>query len=393
MNQEIVRRISEPQVLFNNNKTNPSSIYIKGQLKFEGYKTINLHCFVDTGSSLCLASKHVIPPEHWEQAPRPIHATIADGSTIAINTVCKNLDIKLGNENFHIPTIYMQETGIDFLLGNNFCLTYGPFIQEIDKIIFHKKTDTTTIKVELLKVRKAFQVGRPGYLEFMKKDSKNSQPPPVNITPEKINIFKDGGVRATKEKDFIFNLKKLDMIKNLLHEVSSENPLDPDKTKQWMQASIKLFDPNDYKKGMKEKAMRYSPMDRQEFSVQIAELLRMKVIRPSNSPFQSPAFLVNNEAEKRRGKKRMVINYMRLNTLTIGDAHNLPNKDEALTVIRGKKWFSSFDCKSGFWQVLLDEDSKPLTSFTCPGGQYEWNVVPFGLKQAPSIFQRHAKRI
>lgn len=130
-------------------------------------------------------------------------------------------------------------------------------------------------------------------------------------------------------------------------------------------------------------------MDREEFGKQIQELLELKVIKPSKSPHMSPAFLVENEAERRRGKKRMVVNYKAINQATVGDSHNLPNKDELLSLIRGKKIFSSFDCKSGFWQVLLDEESQLLTAFTCPQGHYQWNVVPFGLKQAPSIFQRH----
>ncbi|GKG15028.1 Orf y, partial [Tanacetum coccineum] len=103
----------------------------------------------------------------------------------------------------------------------------------------------------------------------------------------------------------------------------------------------------------------------------------------------SPTFLVENEAEKRREKKRMVVNYKKINEATIGDSHNLPNMQELLTLLRGKNIFSSFDGKSGFWQVLLDEQSQLLTVFTCPNGHFQWKVVPFGLKQAPSIFQRH----
>ena len=82
----------------------------------------------------------------------------------------------------------------------------------------------------------------------------------------------------------------------------------------------------------------------------------------------------------------MFVNYKAINRATIGDSHNLPNKDGLLTFIRGKTIFSSFDCKSGFWQVLLDTESQLLTAFTCPQGHYQWTVLPFGLKQAPSIF-------
>ncbi|KAG6742032.1 hypothetical protein POTOM_055316 [Populus tomentosa] len=135
--------------------------------------------------------------------------------------------------------------------------------------------------------------------------------------------------------------------------------------------------------------MQYTAPDRDEFAKQIQELLDANLIEPSKSPHFSPAFLVNKHSEQKRGKRRMVINYKKLNDHTIGDGYLLPRKDELLDQIRGKKLFSSFDCKSGFWQVLLDDSSQSLTAFTCPQGHFQWKVMPFGLKQAPSIFQRH----
>jgi len=226
------------------------------------------------------------------------------------------------------------------------------------------------------KVTKAFQVGKPGFLESMKKDSKIKQIPGTNITQEVIK----------PDERYFLEIQKYQKIEDLLEKVCSENPIDPEKSKNWMKASIKLIDP---KVIIRVKPMKYSPQDREEFSKQIKELLDLKLIIPSKSPHMSPAFLVENEAEKRRGKKRMVVNYKAVNNATIGDSHNLPCMQELLTLLRGKNIFSTFDCKSGFWQVLLDEESQLLTAFTCPDGHYQWKVVPFGLKQAPSIFQRH----
>ena len=44
--------------------------------------------------------------------------------------------------------------------------------------------------------------------------------------------------------------------------------------------------------------------------------------------------------------------------------------------------------KSGLWQIQINEKDIYKTAFTIPFGQYEWNVMPFDMKNAPSKFQR-----
>ena len=67
----------------------------------------------------------------------------------------------------------------------------------------------------------------------------------------------------------------------------------------------------------------------------------------------------------------------------------LPRIDDTLDCLHSAKWFSTLDLKSGYWQVELEEDVKPLTAFTMgPLGFWECERMPFGLTNAPATFQR-----
>ena len=108
------------------------------------------------------------------------------------------------------------------------------------------------------------------------------------------------------------------------------------------------------------------------------------IVVPSKSPYNSPLLLV----PKKDSSWRLVIDYRRLNSHTIPDRMPMPVISEVLTQLGGAKVFTSLDLLSGYHQVPLEEDSKPLTAFSTHNEHYHFNVMPFGLTSAPLTFIR-----
>ena len=86
---------------------------------------------------------------------------------------------------------------------------------------------------------------------------------------------------------------------------------------------------------------------------------------------------------------RFCIDLRELNNWTIKDAYSLPCIDAILDSLQGSQWFFSLKLKSGYWQVKMDEESKPLTAFNIGSfGFYKCDRMPFGLISVPATFQQ-----
>ena len=72
----------------------------------------------------------------------------------------------------------------------------------------------------------------------------------------------------------------------------------------------------------------------------------------------------------------------------MGDAYPLPNIADLLDQLGGAIYFSVFDIASEFHQIKMAPEDKWKTAFSTPGGHYEFNRMPMGLKNAPTTFQR-----
>ena len=129
---------------------------------------------------------------------------------------------------------------------------------------------------------------------------------------------------------------------------------------------------------------RIPPAKREEVRQLLKEMLDQDVIKPTISPWASPVVIV----KKKDGSPRFCVDYRKVNTVTRKDAYPLPRVDDTLDTLAGSKWFSTLDLLSGYWQVEVRPEDREKTAFCTPDGLFEFNVMPFGLCNAPATFQR-----
>ncbi|KAE8218034.1 hypothetical protein CF319_g8009 [Tilletia indica] len=128
---------------------------------------------------------------------------------------------------------------------------------------------------------------------------------------------------------------------------------------------------------------RASPEKQRAMDAAIDQLLEWDIIEPSTSPVSFPVLMV-----RQYNKWRFCIDYRQLNTHTIPDAYPLPTTDSIFNSLAGKRIYSSLDAIRGYHQLEVRERDRWKTAFTCHRGLFQYKTIPFGLRNAPAVFQR-----
>ena len=142
------------------------------------------------------------------------------------------------------------------------------------------------------------------------------------------------------------------------------------------------------------KQRRRSVKDTNTLIACVREMEAAGLIVKSESPWSSQAVLVK---KVRDGvvldEKRPCWDYRWVNPLIVRDAYALPLPEDMFDKLQGHRVFSKMDLTKGFWQIPLEEASRKILAMDTPLGLYEPTCLPFGMVNAPAVFQREMQRV
>jgi hypothetical protein len=138
---------------------------------------------------------------------------------------------------------------------------------------------------------------------------------------------------------------------------------------------------------IRQRPYRHSPKDNEIIEKQIKEMIAGNIIEKSTSQYASPVLLV---AKGGTTEKRLVIDYRKINELTIPVHFPLPILPEILDKLADKQpvLYSQLDLRHGYYQQKMADDSKQYTAFITGSGIYQFNRCAQGLRNSPSFFGR-----
>ena len=192
-------------------------------------------------------------------------------------------------------------------------------------------------------------------------------------------------------------LSNSEILQNIDHKVAHLEPSQQEQMKELMWQYYDLF-PDVPKrtsaaiydvdignaKPIKQHHYRMNPEKNKLAEQEIEYMLENGIIQPSQSPWSSPCVLV----PKPNGSIRFCTDYRKVNDISKSDVYPIPRIDDCIDKMGKAKYLTKIDLLKGYWCVPLTERAREISAFATPSGLYEYNVLPFGMKNAPATFQR-----
>jgi len=142
-----------------------------------------------------------------------------------------------------------------------------------------------------------------------------------------------------------------------------------------------------------QKPYRLPYSQKAEIAKQVEQMEQDGIIVPSDSPWNVPLLVIPKKEDISGTKKyRVVVDFRKLNNVTVGDVFPTPNVTQILDQLGKAKNFSCIDLASGYHKIPLHPKDQEKTGFSTDQGHFEFQRMCFGLKGRPATIQRLMNR-
>lgn len=141
---------------------------------------------------------------------------------------------------------------------------------------------------------------------------------------------------------------------------------------------------------IKQHPYRVNPKKREIMRKEVQYMLDNDLIEPSESPWSSPCVLVPKTGQD---SFRFCTDYRKVNMVTRADAYPIPRIDDCIDNVGNANFITKIDLLKGYWQVELSERARAISAFVTMDGLYQYKVLPFGMKNSGSSFQRLMNKV
>ncbi|HXB10376.1 MAG TPA: reverse transcriptase family protein, partial [Bacteroidia bacterium] len=351
--------------------------------------TMTLNALCDTGADVTIISKDLVQSLEmpWRLRPTPLHVTSISGNTVP--EIGKYIVVDLGVEikdantdNFRKVPMHFEVAKLpqrtQVVIGTDWIYQYVSKIQinppGLEFIDTKPKTKSFSDKIEIITDHDDWEETFAdckedtiiGYIDIKSWSAKQIYA--IDMAEEVDVTFKELFDRLPKQYHEFIKLFQEAMQKAL----PDHGPND---------IAIELLE------GTSPPSGKLYPLSQEELQLlkeYIDEMLQQGKIRPSKSSAGAPIFFVKN----RNGKLRLVVDYRGLNAITKKDKYPLPLMTTLMEHVQNSRIFSKLDLKNGFNLIRITEGDEWKTAFKTRYGLYEYLVMPFGLCNAPLVFQQ-----